>query len=47
MAGVELVLFVGGAWCVVLGLVVAQLAAASRADERFEAPLAERRARRR
>jgi hypothetical protein len=38
----ELVLLVAGAWCLVLALVVAQLAAASRADERFEAPVRER-----
>lgn len=46
MAGMGLVLLVGGAWCIVLGLVVAQLAAASRSDERFETPATQRRTRR-
>ncbi len=41
MGEVELVLVVGGAWCALLGFVVALLAVASRAEQRFEARLAD------
>ena len=36
MGEVELVLVVGGAWCALLGFVVALMAVASRAEERPE-----------
>jgi hypothetical protein len=32
----ELIVVIGGAWCALLGLVVALMAVASRAEDRFE-----------
>ena len=40
MGALAIVFVVGGAWCALLGLVVALMAVASRAEERFEAPVA-------
>jgi hypothetical protein len=40
MVAVMLVFVIGGAWCALLGLVVALMAVASRAEDRFEAPVA-------
>ncbi len=40
MGALTLVLVIGGAWCALLGLVVALMAVASRAEDRFEAPVA-------
>ena len=39
MGALELVFVIGGAWCALLGLVVALMAVASRAEDRFEAPV--------
>jgi hypothetical protein len=39
MGALELVFVIGGAWCALLGFVVALMAVASRAEERFEAPV--------
>jgi hypothetical protein len=46
MTPMELVLFIGGAWCVLLGFVVSLLAVASHAEQRADAGLAEVRRRR-
>jgi hypothetical protein len=35
MTAIELVLFIGGAWCVLLGFAVSLFAVASHAEERF------------
>jgi hypothetical protein len=43
MGALELVFVIGGAWCALLGLVVALMAVASRAEDRFEAPVAKAR----
>jgi hypothetical protein len=37
MGALELVFVIGGAWCALLGLVVALMAVASRPKDRFEA----------
>ena len=39
MGALTLVFVIGGAWCALLGLVVALMAVASRAEDRFEAPV--------
>jgi hypothetical protein len=43
MGAFELVFVIGGAWCALLGLVVALLAVARRAEDRFEAHVAKAR----
>jgi hypothetical protein len=45
MGALELVFVIGGAWCALLGLVVALMAVASRAEDRFEARVTKARAR--
>ena len=39
MGALELVFVIGGAWCALLGLIVALVTVASRAEDRFEAPV--------
>ena len=40
MGALTLVFVIGGAWCALLGFAVALMAVASRAEDRFEAPVA-------
>jgi hypothetical protein len=40
MGALTLVFVIGGTWCALFGLVVALMAVASRAEDRFEAPVA-------